>query len=447
MLMSEFTEEKQVTEQEVTENAAEETVVEEVVEEAEETAVVEAVVEEAEETAEDAAQVMEQYSDMPNPVPGNLIDGKVVQVNADEVLVDIGYKSEGRITRNELGLVGDQTPADVTAVGDDVTVLVLKVDDAEGNVLLSKRRADAKQAWEELEQIQAENRTITANVIQVVKGGLLVNVGVRGFIPASHVSRNFVDDLEKYVGQPLELKIVELDREKNNVVFSHKAVLDEQYEASKAETYANIEEGTDVKGVVRRITDFGAFVDIGNGVEGLLHVSEMAYSRINHPSDVVAENDEITVRVLGVDQERERISLGLKQTLADPWTTIEERYSVDDKVEGVVTRTVDFGAFVKIEDGVEGLVHISQLSHNHVAKTEDVVKSGDKVNVKVISLDPAGRRIGLSIRELEPKPAAPAAPARKTKKDPAYLKAEEMNNNQELTTTIGDMFGDLFKDN
>lgn len=383
-------------------------------------------------------EVMQEYSDMPTPIPNTVVTGKVVQIGTDEVLVDIGYKSEGRIPLNEMGLKPNQEPKDVFTFEQEVDVWVLKVDDAEGNVVLSKRRADAQKAWAQLEQLHAEGKPITAEVTQVVKGGLLVDLGVRGFIPASHISRNYVDDLEKYVGQTLEFKIIELDRQKNNVVLSRKELLEEEYQKAKEEIFNTLEENAIVDGVVRRITDFGAFVDIGGGVEGLLHVSEMAHSRVKHPSDVVSEGDKIKVMVLGIDKESERISLGLKQTLPDPWDTIEERYQVGDKVKGVVTRTVDFGAFVKLEDGVEGLIHISQLSHRHVAKTEDVVSAGDEVEAKIISLDPEAKRIGLSIRELEPKPEV-----KKEVKKPE--KVEEKPEDEELTTTLGDMFGDLFK--
>ncbi|MFB5067678.1 MAG: 30S ribosomal protein S1 [Candidatus Wallacebacter cryptica] len=435
--MSEFTEEKVVVNGPVDQD---ETKQEVETPEAE----VEAVETQAAETSGDPEvsheEVMQEYSDMPTPVPNTIISGKVVQIGTDEVLVDIGYKSEGRIPLNEMGLKPNQEPKDAFVLEQDIDVWVLKVDDAEGNVVLSKRRADAQKAWAELEQLYAEGKPITAEVTQVVKGGLLVDLGVRGFIPASHVSRNYVDDLEKYVGQTLELKIIELDRQKNNVVLSRKDLLEEEYQKAKEEIFNTLEEGSVVDGVVRRITDFGAFVDIGGGVEGLLHVSEMAYSRVKHPSDVVSEGDQVKVMVLGLDKEAERISLGLKQTLPDPWDTIEERYQVGDQVSGIVTRTVDFGAFVKLEDGVEGLIHISQLAHRHVAKTDEVVKSGDEVEAKVISLDPEARRIGLSIRELEPKP--------EVKKEVKKMeKVEEKPEEEEqLTTTLGDMFGDLFKD-
>lgn len=397
------------------------------------------------EEPEDQEEQMEDYGEMlPTLTPGTIIEGKVVQISSDEVLVDIGYKSEGRVPLNELGLKPDQSPEDILSVGEDVNVWVLKVDEAEGSVLLSKRRADAKDAWEKLEAIYEQGETMEATVTQTVKGGLLVDVGVRGFIPASHISRNFVDNLDKYIGQTLKLKIIELDRQKNNVVFSHKEVLEAEYQEAKERILSTLEENTIVDGVVRRLTDFGAFVDIGSGVEGLLHVSEMAHSRVNRPSDVLSEGDEIKVMVLGVDREKERISLGLKQTLPDPWDTITERYQSGDIVNGTVTRVVDFGAFVKLEDGVEGLIHISQLAHRHVAKVEEVVSPGDEIEVKIISLDPTARRIGLSLKELEEKPVEDK-PAPSEKPRSQDKKADDGTSDEELTTTIGDMFGDLFK--
>ena len=445
--MSEFTEDRAA-------QAAEEKEVKEVQEEVQEVQeeLQEGTAEVVEETAADAtaseeseegklSEVQISEYDVKLPTPGAIVKGRVVQVSPDEVLVDIDYKSEGRIPLNELSFLQNVQPEELVSEGDEIVVKVLKVDDAEGNVVLSKKRADADQSWAKLEELKETNGTLEAKLVQTVKGGLLVNVGVRGFIPASHVSRSFEDNLEKYVGQTLELKIIELDRSKNNVVFSHKEVLEERYQKAKEEAFNTLEEGQTVPGIVRRLTDFGAFVDIGNGVEGLLHVSEMAYSRVDHPSDVVSEDEEIKVMILGVDKERERISLGLKQTLPDPWLNIDEKYSVGQKVTGVVTRVVDFGAFVKLEDGVEGLVHISQLSHKHVAKAEDVVRSGDDVDVKVISVDPEARRIGLSIKELEPKPQPKPTPREKQQAQPA----QEGTDSDELTTNLGDVFGDLLK--
>lgn len=378
----------------------------------------EAVVSQAGGEAQDAAQsagreassqpLDEQYAETFRVLnPGEIIQGKVVQVGADEVLVDVGYKSEGRIPLNELGLRSGQVPSDVVKEGDIIDVQVLKVEDAEGNVLLSRKRAQYRQAWKELEELYAKGEPLEAVVTERVKGGLLVDVGVRGFLPASHVERNFVENLDQYVGKKLRMKILELDRQRNNVVLSRKELLEEEYEKAKAETFARLREGDIVQGVVKRITDFGAFVDIGSGVEGLLHVSELAWSRVRHPSDVLSEGQEIKVKVLNVDRENERISLSLKETLPDPWENIEERYQVGDILRGTVTRVVDFGAFVKVEDGVEGLVHISQMADHHVNNPNEVVSPGSEVTVKVVSLDPQARRIGLSIKEANRKPKAP----------------------------------------
>lgn len=366
--------------------------------------------------------------------PGKIVTGKVVQISDEEVMIDVGYKSEGRIPQHELGLRPGETPQSVLNVGDEIEVFVVKAEDNEGHVLLSKRRADARIVWERLTALKESGEVIEAQVTERVKGGLLVDVGVRGFVPASHVDRNFVENLEKYVGQVLRLKVIELDRQRNNVVLSRKDVLEEEYREAKEAAFNELREGSIVPGVVRRLTDFGAFVDIGGGVEGLLHVSEMGWSRVRHPKDVLSEGDKIDVMVLSVDQERERISLSLKETLPDPWDTIDERFEVDQIVEAEVTRVVDFGAFVKLEDGVEGLVHVSQLADRHVAQPSDVVKPGDPVKAKVVSLDKKARRIGLSIKEAQERPKRQAhAPKEQTFSDP----------DRDDTVTLGDVFEDL----
>ncbi len=373
--------------------------------------------------------------------PGQIVGAKVVQIGADEVMVDVGYKSEGRIPLHELGLRSGQTPEDVLSVGDEIEVFVIKVEDQEGNVLLSKRRADNRVAWEALERAKAQDEVIEAPVTERVKGGLLVDVGVRGFIPASHVALNYVENLDKYVGQTLRLKVVELDRQRSNVVLSHKQVLEEEYENAKREAFERLTEGSVVKGVVRRITDFGAFVDIGGGVEGLLHVSEMAWSRVGHPSDVVSEGQEIDVMVLKVDAENDRISLSLKETLPDPWLSVGKRYQVGDIVNGTVTRVVDFGAFVKLEDGIEGLVHISQLADRHVTKPSEVVSSGQNVDVKVVSLDEEKRRIGLSIKQTIERPAPP--PREKKQRGGSQAPVIKQGSGADTTVTLGEVFEDL----
>lgn len=349
--------------------------------------------------------------------PGDVVRGKVVHVGSDEILVDIGYKSEGRIPVHEIGLKSGQVPSDVASPGDELDVHVLKVEDDEGSVLLSKKRADNELTWRALEEAHQAGKVLQAKVTERVKGGLLVDVGLRGFVPASHVERNYVENLDKFVGDVLRLKVLELDRSKNNVVLSRKEVLEEDYARAKAETFASLKEGQVVQGEVRRLTDFGAFVDIGSGVEGLLHVSEMAWSRVRHPSDVLREGEPVKVMVLNVDRQNERISLGHKQVLPNPWDTVDKRYQVGQVVSGEVTRVVDFGAFVRVEEGIEGLVHVSQLSDRRVAKPQEVVSQGDKVDAKIVSIDQQARRIGLSIRELlyEVRPVKPQAeaPARK----------------------------------
>lgn len=367
--------------------------------------------------------------------PGTIVDGTVVQINDDEVMVDVGYKSEGRIPQHELGLKPGETADSVLNVGDEIEVFILKVEDAEGNVLLSKRRADNRIVWEKLETLKDSGEVIEAEVTERVKGGLLVDVGLRGFVPASHVDRNYVENLDSYVGQTLRLRVIELDRQRNNVVLSRKVVIEDEYEKAKEEAFQTLKEGAIVPGIVRRLTDFGAFVDIGGGVEGLLHVSEMAWSRVRHPKDVLTEGDEVEVMVLEVNEERERISLSLKETLPDPWDTVDERFDTGQITQATITRVVDFGAFAKLEDGVEGLIHISQLADRHVASPSEVVSPGDSVEVKVISLDKRARRIGLSMKEAveRPKKQAPPAPREQTFSDP----------DRDDSVTLGDVFEDL----
>ncbi len=385
--------------------------------------------------------------------PGQIVEGKVIQIGPDEVMVDVGYKSEGRIPLHELGLKSGETPEEAVSVGDVIEVFVVKVEDQEGNVLLSKRRADGRVAWERLEQAKEADEVIEAPVSERVKGGLLVDVGVRGFVPASHVARNYVEDLDKYVGQTLRLKVIELDRQRNNVVLSHKDVLEAEFEQAKEDAFSSLKEGEVSKGVVRRITDFGAFVDIGGGVEGLLHVSEMAWSRVRHPSDVVSEGQEVDVMVLKIDAENERISLSLKETLPDPWLSVGQRYKVGDVVRGTVTRVVDFGAFVKLEDGIEGLVHISQLAEHHVTNPSEVVEPNQEVDVRVVSLDEERRRIGLSMKP--PRSESQSAQPRQSRSQGGgrgrgsrgHSGSDSGNSGgvsgSDTTVTLGDVFEDL----
>lgn len=328
---------------------------------------------------------------------GETVKGKVVQVDQDEVQVDVGAKSEGVIPLKELTSY-NTNPNEIIQVGDEIDVVVLKAEDEEGRPLLSKVRADIEKNWGRLEEAMNNGTVVEGTVREVVKGGLLVDVGVRAFLPASLVEIGYVEDLSKYLNEKIKVKIIEMNKNRRKVILSRKAVLEEEAERAREELFAKLEEGQTVKGIVRRLTSFGAFIDIG-GVDGLLHISEMAWYRIEHPSDVLNVGDEVEVKVLKVDKENKKISLGLKQLLPNPWDNVEEKYPVGSVVSAKVVRLAPFGAFVQLEPGVEGLVHISHLAEEHVEKPEDVVSEGDEINVKVLSVDPEEKRIRLSIRE------------------------------------------------
>jgi len=334
---------------------------------------------------------------------GARVKGVVVRVREGELLVDIGGKSEGILPSAELVRSEAENIMQHFSVGDEIEVLVIRRENKEGYPMLSKKRLDQEIAWEALQKTKEENSVITGKITEVVKGGLLADVGVRGFIPASMLSTGFVEDLSSFVGKELPMKVVDCDKRTNKLVLSPKAVMREEAERRKAETWEKLEEGQTVSGVVRRLTPFGAFVDIG-GVDGLLHISEMAWYRVNKPSDVLKEGDVLDVCVLSADKEKGRISLGLKQLVPNPWSIAAEKYPVGGIFPAKIMRTVSFGAFAELEPGIEGLVHISQISWERLNKTEDGVKAGDEVNVKILSLDPETQRISLSIKETMEKP-------------------------------------------
>ncbi|NPV92187.1 MAG: bifunctional 4-hydroxy-3-methylbut-2-enyl diphosphate reductase/30S ribosomal protein S1 [Firmicutes bacterium] len=334
--------------------------------------------------------------DMPDLRQGNIIKGKVVQVKDDEVLVDVGGKSEGVIPLRELSIRNISSAKELVKTGDEIEVAVVRSENDEGTMILSKRRADQMRAWDGLEEAYNNKTELKGEVVQVVKGGLLVDVGARGFVPASLIERGYVSNLDKYPGTVLRLRVIDLDRGKNKIVLSQKAILEEEYNGARKELWESIEPDQRRRGVVRRLTSFGAFVDIG-GADGLLHISEMSWKHIGHPSEVVQEGDEVEVYVLAVDKERQRISLGLKQIVPSPWDLAAEKYGIGQIVNGRVVRTVPFGAFVQIEPGVEGLVHISQLAPYRVAKVEDVVKVEDEIPVKIIDFKPQEQRMSLSL--------------------------------------------------
>ena len=364
----------------------------------------------AEEEKSLADAFAEEYGDMKEIRRGARVKGVVVQVKDDELLVDIGGKSEGVLAASELSADDAKNIRERFKVGDEIDVLILRRENQEGYPILSKKRVDQDIAWDKLAHMKADKEIVSGVVTEVVKGGLLVDVGLRGFVPASLVSLGYVEDLSSYVGKELQMKIIDCDKHSNKLVLSAKAVLRKLSQNLKEKTWAEIAEGQTRHGVVRRLTNFGAFVDIG-GVDGLLHVSEMAWYRVNHPADLLKEGDEIDVYILGVDAENEKISLGLKQLTPNPWSLAAEKYPEGSVITAKVMRTTTFGAFLEVEPGVEGLVHISQMAHHRVEKTEDVVKPGDIVQVKVLSVDPEAKRMSLSIKATLPKETEEVAPA------------------------------------
>ncbi|MEQ4206111.1 30S ribosomal protein S1 [Actinopolymorpha sp. B17G11] len=329
---------------------------------------------------------------------GDIVEGTVVKVDRDEVLLDIGYKTEGVIPARELSIKHDVDPSDVVKVGDPVEALVLQKEDKEGRLILSKKRAQYERAWGTIEQIKEEDGVVTGTVIEVVKGGLILDIGLRGFLPASLVEMRRVRDLQPYVGRELEAKIIELDKNRNNVVLSRRAWLEQTQSEVRQNFLHQLQKGQIRKGVVSSIVNFGAFVDLG-GVDGLVHVSELSWKHIDHPSEVVEVGQEVTVEVLDVDLDRERVSLSLKSTQEDPWQQFARMHQIGQIVPGKVTKLVPFGAFVRVDDGIEGLVHISELAERHVEIPEQVVQVGNDVMVKIIDIDLERRRISLSLKQ------------------------------------------------
>ncbi|GAA1710228.1 30S ribosomal protein S1 [Fodinicola feengrottensis] len=329
---------------------------------------------------------------------GDIVEGTIVKVDRDEVLLDIGYKTEGVIPSRELSIKHDVDPSEVVSVGDHVEALVLQKEDKEGRLILSKKRAQYERAWGTIEQIKEADGVVTGTVIEVVKGGLILDIGLRGFLPASLVEMRRVRDLQPYVGRELEAKIIELDKNRNNVVLSRRQWLEQTQSEVRSEFLNKLAKGQVRKGVVSSIVNFGAFVDLG-GVDGLVHVSELSWKHIDHPSEVVEVGQEVEVEVLDVDLDRERVSLSLKATQEDPWRQFARTHAIAQVVPGRVTKLVPFGAFVRVDEGIEGLVHISELAERHVEIPEQVVNVGDEILVKVIDIDLERRRISLSLKQ------------------------------------------------
>jgi small subunit ribosomal protein S1 len=331
---------------------------------------------------------------------GDVVNGKVVRIDKDEVLVDIGYKAEGVIPSNELSIRKSVDPAEEVELGEVVDALVLTKEDAEGRLILSKKRARFEKAWRRIEIAADSGEPVEGSVIEVVKGGLILDLGVRGFLPASLVDIRRVHNLDEFMGQTLECKVIELNRSRNNVVLSRRAVLEEERKEVREQILGRLEPGQVVEGKISNIVDFGAFVDL-DGIDGLIHISELSWSHVNHPSEVVAIGDTVRIKVLDIDRDRQRISLGLKQTQEDPWQRVISTHRPGDVLEGTVTKVVAFGAFVEILPGVEGLVHISELADHHVENPSEVVEPGAALNVKILEIDEERRRLSLSIKRVE----------------------------------------------
>ena len=329
---------------------------------------------------------------------GDLIEGTVVKIDRDEVLLDVGYKTEGVIPSRELSIRHDADPSEIVSVGDTVEALVLQKEDKEGRLILSKKRAQYERAWGDVEKVKEADGTVTGVVIEVVKGGLIVDIGLRGFLPASLIELRRVRDLGPYLGQKVEAKILELDKNRNNVVLSRRALLEQSQSANRSTFLADLTKGQIRTGVVSSIVNFGAFIDLG-GVDGLVHVSELSWKHIEHASEVVEIGQEVTVEVLEVDQDRERVSLSLKATQEDPWAVFARTHAIGQYAPGKVTKLVPFDAFVRVADGIEGLVHISELSAKHIELAEQVVSVNQDVFVKVIDIDLDRRRISLSLKQ------------------------------------------------
>ena len=386
------------------------------------------------ETMEDAMNSVQEVS------VGDIVKGEVLAIEDKQVVVGIeGAGVEGVVPAKELSTLPVEDVHELVKVGDVLDLVVITSigkDKENGSYLLSKRRLDAKKVWEEIEQDFQAGKVIEAPVTNVVKGGLVVDVGVRGFVPASMVEDHFVADFSEYKGQTLAFKIIEIEPSENRLILSHKAVVEAEKESKKEELLSSLHDGDVVEGKVARLTDFGAFIDLG-GVDGLVHVSEIAHKHVGKPSDALTVGEDVQVKILSINPDEGRISLSIKETLPGPWTDIETKAAAGTVLDGTVKRLTSFGAFVEVFPGVEGLVHISQISHKHIATPHEVLHEGDQVQVKVLEVNPEEHRIALSIKALEPKPESQEEP----KEEQEYELPEENTG-----FTMGDILGDALSD-
>lgn len=368
---------------------------------------------------------------------GEKITGEVVSMDENGVTLRLQHGFEGRIPLRELSVLSLTNPSEILNIGDSIQAIITNINAETGSVTLSKRQLDGQGAWEKLQDFFTSSTSFDVLIRDVVKGGLVVDLGVRGFIPASLVDRKFIGDLHEFKGKTLKVKVVEIDPENNKLILSRKAILDDEQSARTLELLHSLHEGDVLEGTVQRLTNFGVFVDIG-GADGLVHISEMSWEHIQHPSEMVKEGDKIRVKILKVDAEHGKISLSMKENQPDPWEQYANEFQAGTIVQGIVQRVVEFGAFVELRPGVEGLVHVSQISDQHVAKASDVLKPGQNVQVKILSIEPERKRISLSIRE---------ANSTKVVKQKEQKRTVEKLPEQTTGTgaTLGDLFGDLFK--
>lgn len=414
-------------------------------------------VQETQETAVSQAEAEHALNNVAVLKKGATVKGKIVKVDADQAFVDIGYKYDGVIPVRELSI-----DAEATLLGQEVELKVVSINDAKETLVLSKRVVDNSKVWESLQGQLDSKEIIEATVSEVVKGGLVVDIGVRGFVPASMVERQFVEDFSSYKGRTLRLRVKEIDREKNKVILSQKDVLDEEFEANKKKIIEGLQVGQVLEGTVQRLTQFGAFIDIG-GIDGLVHISELAWHHVEQASDVVKEGDKVKVQILKLDPSNDKISLSIKATQEGPWSNVEREFKAGDIVTGTVKRLAAFGAFVEVAPGVEGLVHISQIAHRHIGTPHEVLKEGQEVQVKILEINTAEKRVSLSIKDTEEAPEAPAGAAAPSASKPdrerqprgdrdrgnsASHQKEIAGNenvslsNQGLSMTLGERFGD-----
>ncbi|WP_025730408.1 30S ribosomal protein S1 [Atopobacter phocae] len=389
-------------------------------------------------TMEDALEQVQEIS------IGDVVMGEVLSIQDDnQVIVGIiGSGVEGVVPRNELSATSFDSITDIVTEGDEVELVVIKSnkDKENGSFTLSRKRLESKKVWDEIQTKFENGETVTAPVKDVVKGGLVVDLGVRGFVPASMVANYYVDDFSSYKGQELEFKIIEIEPSENRLILSRKELAEAEQAEKRNEFLQEVEEGSILEGTVARLTNFGAFIDLGS-VDGLVHISQIAHHHVKNPADELTIGDKVQVKVLAIDLERGRVSLSIKETQAGPWEALVEEVSVDDVLAGTVKRLTAFGAFVEVRPGVEGLVHISQISHDHIATPNDKLKEGQEVQVKVLDIKPEDQRLSLSIKALEEKPAEEKPAASKPKKQAKPQKQVEMPED-ESGFTLGDLLGD-----